>query len=67
VSFAIAVGKGIEWVAINQLGTPLLRAVVPIPLVLGSLSFSILAGALSGLWPAWKATKIKPVDALRYE
>ena len=29
--------------------------------------FSTITGAISGAWPAWEASKIKPVEALRYE
>src|SRR3989338_545950 len=36
-------------------------------LVAGSLVFAFLIGALSGLLPAYQASKLKPVDALRYE
>ena len=36
-------------------------------LVVGSLVFAFLIGALSGLLPAYQASKLKPVDALRYE
>lgn len=36
-------------------------------LVAGSLAFAFLIGALSGLLPAYQASKLKPVDALRYE
>ncbi len=36
-------------------------------LVVGSLVFSFMIGALSGLLPAYQASKLKPVDALRYE
>ncbi|MBI5803745.1 ABC transporter permease [Candidatus Pacearchaeota archaeon] len=67
VLFGLGVGKAIEYVAINQLGTTLLKVVFPYYLILGCLAFAFLAGALSGLWPAWRATKIKPVEALRYE
>jgi putative ABC transport system permease protein len=31
------------------------------------LAFSFLVGAISGLVPAYQASKLKPVDALRYE
>jgi len=67
VAFGIVVVKGIEYYATTQLATALLKAAIPLPLILGSLAFAFLAGSLSGIWPAWKATKIRPVEALRYE
>lgn len=67
VGFGMVIGKAVEFVAVNQLGTNLLKVVFPAWLILASLGFAFLAGAVSGLWPAWKATKIKPVEALRYE
>ena len=36
-------------------------------LIVGCLIFSFLVGAFSGLFPAIQASKLKPVDALRYE
>jgi len=51
----------------QQLNTTLLQAASPPALVFGCLAFAFLAGAISGIWPAWRATKIKVVEALRYE
>ncbi len=36
-------------------------------LIIGCMIFSFLIGSLSGLLPAFQASKLKPVDALRYE
>jgi len=35
--------------------------------VLGVLGFSVGVSVVFDLYPAWRASKIKPVDALRYE
>jgi putative ABC transport system permease protein len=35
--------------------------------ILGSLAFGIGVSVIFALYPAWRASKLKPVDALRYE
>ncbi len=67
VVFGIAAGKLIEYIAVTQLGTNLLKVVFPYYLITGCLLFGFVIGAISGLWPAWRATQIRPVEALRYE
>ena len=67
VVVGFAISKLIAYIAVVQLATTLLQPATPIYLFIGCLLFAFFAGAISGLWPAWKATKIKPVDALRYE
>ena len=45
----------------------LLLIKVEIPLLFFGLLFSFLVGMISGTLPAYQASKLKPVDALRYE
>jgi putative ABC transport system permease protein len=67
VILGYGISKTVEIIAVNALNTTLLRAAVPEYLVIGCLSFAFLIGALSGTIPALMASKLKPVDALRYE
>ena len=67
IGVGISISKTIEYIAIHQLGTTLLKAAIPFPLILGCLAFSFLVGTISGFWPAYRAIKVKPVEALRYE
>ena len=67
VTLGILVAKSIEFIAVNQLGTNLLHAAMPFSLIGGCLLFALVIGAVSGALPAYRASRIIPVDALRYE
>ena len=69
IGIAIGVGlsKVVEIASTAALGTDLLRAYFPTYLVVGALIFSFVVGTLSGVLPARNASKMSPVDALRYE
>jgi putative ABC transport system permease protein len=67
IVLGIGLSKLVEFIAINVWGTTLLKASFPWYLILGALAFSFLVGSASGLLPARQASKMKPVDSLRYE
>ncbi len=57
LSFAVAA-------AINKLVLP---ATVSLPIVVIALTVSVATGLISGFIPAWRASKLNPIDALHYE
>ena len=50
-----------------SLGVGSFTPVIDAWLVGGVLAFSFVLGALSGVWPAWRASRLNPVDALAAE
>ena len=67
IGIGIGLSKSAEYIASVALGTNLLQADTGISLIGGALMFSFLIGAMSGVFPAMQAAKLKPADALRYE
>ena len=52
---------------LDSIGYGFLSPIFPFYLFIGCILFATLTGGLSGIIPAINASKIKPVDALRYE
>lgn len=67
IAIGIGLSKIAEYIAAQQLGANLLQASIDPMLIIGALVFSFLIGAISGVFPAMQASKLRPVDALRYE
>ena len=67
ILIGIGIAKGAEYFATIYIGTPLLRASMSPYIIFGALIFSILIGTISGIFPAMQASKLNPVDSLRYE
>lgn len=60
----LLLGAGASVVITSVTGLQLLPSV---PLIVTALVVSLLVGVLAGMFPAWRAAQLKPVEALRYE
>lgn len=67
VALGLGIAKMVEILGGLYLGTPLLRAWWSWELILGALAFAFIVGIVSGTFPAYQASKHKPVESLRYE
>jgi putative ABC transport system permease protein len=67
VLIGIGIAKLVEYIAAQQLGSALLQASLSPFLIFGALLFSFIVGCISGIAPSYRASRFKPVEALRYE
>ncbi|MEM3154176.1 MAG: ABC transporter permease [Candidatus Woesearchaeota archaeon] len=61
------ISKSVEFGANTAFGPGTITAVFPVWLIVGALLFSFVIGTVSGVLPARRASKLRPVEALRYE
>src|SRR2546423_13618856 len=62
-----AIGVFLAWIVGKIMTAIFLQTYLSVWAIAGAIGVSALAGAISGLFPAWKAARLDPIEALRAE
>ncbi len=66
IVFGIGIAKFIEVIGQGFIGS-MFHTQISRELVIAALLFSLIVGSVSGVYPAYKAAQMDPIEALRYE
>ncbi len=62
-----AIGVALSFAVAEAIDRFVLPASVSLPIVFIALTVSVVVGVISGFIPAWRASRLHPIDALHYE
>ena len=60
----VVVGVGLGYAGVTAAGWPM---AIPLDWIAVVAGVGIAVGAISGLYPAWRAARVDPIEALRQE